>query len=78
MGPESEFPKLTRAQKKERKTQEKEEKAVKKAAKEEEKLAKKEGRLFDSSTTSPNDPNAGTVELQERNKVPRSLEPGYV
>ena len=88
VGPESEFPSYTRAEKKAMKQQKKTEKAAKKAAKKEEKLAKKEGRVLptttpsDSSNQSLNDPYRiaadGTVELGERNKSPRSLDPGYV
>ena len=74
VGPESEFPKFTRAEKKARKQQEKADSAAKKAAKKEEKLAKKEGRLLESSGKGSNESYGGAVQLQERNEGPRNLE----
>ena len=88
VGPESEFPSYTRAEKKAMKQQKKVEKEAKKAAKKEEKLAKNEGRPFTAASPGESvnerlhDPYRvapdGTVELEERNKRPRSLEAGYV
>ena len=78
MGPESEFPKFTRAEKKARKQQEKVDSAAKKAAKKEGRLAKKEGRLLGSSGKGSDESYGGAVQLQKRNEGPRSLEADYV